>query len=83
MQESRSSAFGTTPSWAVSRQKKEMKRLNVMIEARFLLVPLSADKVDLGTFLSRFREVGDVIFVPQKIRTLNDDQPVGWSTPSY
>ena len=83
MQESRSSALDTTPSWTVSRQKKEIKRLKVMIEARFLLVPLSAEKVDLGAFLSKFREVGDVIFVPQKIRTLNDDQPVGWSTSPY
>jgi len=83
MQESRSSALDTTPSWAVSGQKKEMERLKVIIEARFLLVQLSADKVNLGAFLSKFREVGDVMFVPQKIRTLNDDQPVDWSTSPY
>jgi hypothetical protein len=68
----------TTPSWAVPGQKGEMKRLKVMIEARFLFVPLVAEKVDFGTFLSKFREVGDVVFVPQKIRSLNDE-PVGWS----
>lgn len=35
--------------------------------------PLSSDKVDLGAFSSKVREVGDVIFVSQKIRTLNED----------
>ncbi|KAF9651118.1 hypothetical protein BDM02DRAFT_966159 [Thelephora ganbajun] len=80
MHESRSSALGTTPSWTALRQKKEVKRLKVMVEARFLFVPLSAEKVDLGAFLSKFREVGDVDFVPQKIRTLNEDGPGGWLT---
>ena len=72
VRESQSSALDTTPSWTVPRQKREMERLKVMIEARFLFVPLGAEKVDFGAFLYRFREVGDVTFVPQKIRTLND-----------
>ena len=59
-------------SWSVSDQK-DVKRLQVLIEARFLFKPLASDKVDLGAFLSKFREIGDVIFVPQKIRTLNED----------
>lgn len=59
-------------SWTVSDQE-DVKRLQVLIEARFLFKPLASDKVDLGAFLSKFREVGDVIFVPQKIRTLNED----------
>ena len=77
MHESQPSVSDTTDSWTVPRQ---MKRLKVMIEARFLFVPLVAEKVDFGAFLSKFREVGDLAFVPQKIRTLNDDEPVGWST---
>ena len=79
MHESQSSVSDTTSDWTVPRQKKEMKRLKVMIEARFLFVPLVTEKVDFGAFLSEFREVGDVVFVPQKVRALNDDGPAGWS----
>lgn len=61
------------PSWTVSGQGKEVKRLKVFVEARFLFVPLTVGEVDLGSFLSKFREVGDVAFVPQKIRTLNEE----------
>ena len=80
MHESQSSVLDTIPSSTVPRQKKEMKRLKVMIEARFLFVPLVAERVDFGAFLTKFREVGDVAFVPQKIRSLNDDESIGRST---
>jgi hypothetical protein len=60
-------------SWTESRREKA-KRLQVLIEARFLFRPLASEKVDMGAFLSKFREVGDVIFVSQKIRTLNEDE---------
>ena len=73
MHESQTSVSDTTQSWMMTRQKKEAKRLDVMIEARFLFMPLGTEKVDFGGFLSKFREVGDVTFVPQKIRTLNED----------
>jgi len=79
MHESQSSVLDTTPSWTASRQKKEAKRLQVIVEARFLFVLVGAEKVDFGAFLSKFREVGDVTFVPQKIRTLNEDESLGWS----
>jgi len=62
----------TLNDWTVPWQKNEVKRLNVMIEARFLFVPLGTEKVDFGAFLSKFREVGDVAFVPQKIRSSNE-----------
>lgn len=78
MHESQFSVLGATPSWTAPRGK----RLKVMVEARFLFIPLCSEKVDLGAFLHRFREVGDVIFVPQKTRTLNDDEPAGWSSLS-
>jgi len=71
--ESQSSVLSTAPSWTVPRQNKEVKRLKVMIEARFLFMPLFSEGVEFGAFLSKFREVGDLIFVPQKIRTLNED----------
>lgn len=82
MDESRSSKAGSTPSWAVPRQKGEVKRLKVFVEARFLFVSLTADKVVLGSFLSKFREVGDVIFVPQGIRTFREDENAGLLTLS-
>ena len=71
--ESQSFGLDATPSWTVLRQKGEAKRLKVLVEARFLFMPFGVEKVDLGSFLSKFREVGDVLFVPQKIRTLNED----------
>lgn len=78
MRESQYSVSDTALGWTVSKQKEEMKRLKVVIEARFLFTPLGAEKVEVGAFLSKFREVGDVIFVPQKIRTLNEDESVGY-----
>ena len=78
--ESQTSVSDITQSWAVPRQKKEVKRLDVKIEARFLFMPLGAEKVDFGAFLSKFREVGDVTFVPQKVRTLNDGDSDEWLT---
>ena len=75
MHESQILALGTAPGWTVQRQKKEVKRLKVMVEARFLLVQLPAEKVDFGAFLSKFREVGDLVFVPQNIRAFNEDGP--------
>jgi len=77
MHQSQSFGVDAMPNWTVSRQKKEVKRLKVFVEARFLFVSLTAKEVDLGSFLSKFREVGDVIFVPQKIRTLNEDESDG------
>jgi len=65
-----SSLGATAPRWTIPREKEA--RLKVMIEARFLFLPLGANKVDLGSFLSKFREVGDVVFVPQGVRSLND-----------
>lgn len=62
------------------RQKKEVKRLDLRIEARFLFVPLGTEKVDFGAFLSKFREVGDVTFVQQKVRTLNEGESDEWLT---
>jgi hypothetical protein len=73
MDESICSVLDPAGSWMVPTQKREVKRLRVMIEARFLFASMNVDKVDCGAFLSRFREVGDVVFVPQKIRTLNED----------
>lgn len=73
MHESQTSVLGTVHSWMMPGQRKEVKRLNVMIEARFLFTPLGTEKVDFGAFLSKFREVGDVTFISQKIRTLNED----------
>jgi hypothetical protein len=74
MQESQSSGLNPTPGWTLPKQEGEVKRLTVFVEARFLFVSFPAEKVELGSFLSKFREVGDVVFVPQKTRTLNDDE---------
>jgi len=79
MQNSQSLVLETTPSWTMPRQRKEMKRLKVMIEARFLFISLRSEKVEFGAFLSKFREVGDAAFAPQRIRTLDDDILVGSS----
>ena len=70
IQESQALRANVTSSWTAP---KEVKRLKLFIEARFLFV-LNGNKVDLGSFLSKFREVGDVLFVTQKIRTLNEDE---------
>jgi len=78
--ESQTSVSDTARSWMAPEQKKEVKRLDVRIEARFLFMPLGREKVELGAFLSKFREVGDVTFVPQKTRTLNDDDSGEWFT---
>lgn len=75
--QSRSPETGVAPIWTIPG---EVKRLKVFVEARFLFVPLSTERVDLGSFLSKFREVGDVAFVPQKIRTLNEDESDGLLT---
>ena len=80
MHECQRSEPNATPSWAEPMQKREAKRLKVFIEARFLFVPLASEKVDLGSFLSKFRDVGDVAFVPQKIRTFNEDESEGLLT---
>lgn len=77
MDKSRSLRVDGTPSWVVPWQTAEVKRLKVFVEARFLFVRLTADKVELGSFLSKFREAGDVIFVPQGIRTFNEDENDG------
>ena len=79
MHESQTSASDTTRSWTVPRQK-EVKKLDLKIEARFLFMPLGTEKVDFGGFLSKFREVGDVTFVPQKVRTLNEGESDEWLT---
>lgn len=81
MHESQTSVSDTTRSWTVPRQKKGVRRLDVRIEARFLFVPKGTERVDLGVFLSKFREVGDVTFVPQKIRTLNEGDSDEWPLP--
>lgn len=78
MRESR--LLDSKPNWTEPRKKEEVKRLKVFIEARFLFVRLTAQKVDLGSFLSKFREVGDVVFIPQKIRTPNDEESDGLLT---
>jgi hypothetical protein len=67
-----------TLNWTEPRQK-EVERLTVFVEARFLFLRLK-EEVDLGSFLSKFREVGDVVFVPQKTRTLNEDESDGLLT---
>lgn len=69
-----------TSSWTEQGRKKGVKRLKVLVEARFLFAQLTAEKVDLGSFLSKFREVGDVVFVPQKTRRLNEDESDGLVT---
>ena len=79
MHEYPTSGWDTTPSWTVSRQKREVKRLNVVLEARFLFVPLGSEWVDFGSFLSKFREVGDITFGSQKIRSASEDENEGWS----
>jgi len=66
--------LSTTPSWTVPRKKKEAKRLKVMIEARFMFMPLFTEKVDFGAFLSKFRELGDLVFIPQKFRKFGEDE---------
>lgn len=73
MHETLHSAVDEASKWTMPSQEKEVKKLKVLVEARFLFVPLGSEGVDLGSFLSRFREVGDVIFVPQRIRASNDD----------
>ena len=72
MHDPQPSVSGIAPNWTMAGAKKEIKKLKVMIEARFLFVPLRSEKVEFGAFLSKFREVGDVAFVPQGIRTLDD-----------
>jgi len=77
MHESQSSVLGTTHSWTTPGQKKETKKLKVMIEARFLFVSLRSERIEFGAFLSKFREVGEVAFVPLGIRTMDDGALVG------
>lgn len=79
MHESQAWVWGAPSNWAVPRQKEEVKRLQVVIEARFLFAPLGSEKVEFGEFLSKFREVGDVTFVPQKIRASIEDECNGWA----
>lgn len=77
MRESQTPVLDIARGWIVPGQKQAAKRLDVRIEARFLFKPLGTEQVDFGAFLSKFREVGDVTFVPQRLRTLNEDDSDG------
>jgi hypothetical protein len=60
-------------SWTVSDQKGVTEEVAGVYWGPFLVQAIVIGQGGCGRFLIKVREVGDVIFVPHKIRTLKED----------